>query len=300
MSEPMRHTLNLFKEDLEARGYTLYNQLLNAKDYGIPQNRERYFLVAILGDYYFKFPQKQELQLRLKDMLEDEVDEKYYLRDYQVKALECSTYESRNIERKVRTTDDICETLNTMNGGNRESMIYVPEATQKGYAEAHDGDGVYINRPHQKRGVVQQGLIQTLKTSCDDVGVVVNSNIKNINDENKTFSTLGTNCGSSTSAGGGVIVLGNYSPSGHEASRILDSNGLAPTFKENHGTINATQTSDLRIRKLTPLECYRLMGFNDEDYYKASQVCSNSQLYRQAGNSIVVNVLMAIFKELLK
>lgn len=56
----------------------------------------------------------------------------------------------------------------------------------------------------------------------------------------------------------------------------------------------------LRIRKLTPLECWRLMGFDDEDFEKASQVNSNTQLYKQAGNSIVVTVLMAILKELIK
>lgn len=55
----------------------------------------------------------------------------------------------------------------------------------------------------------------------------------------------------------------------------------------------------IRIRKLTPRECYRLMGFDDEDFDKAKEVNSDSQLYKQAGNSIVVNVLMAIFKEML-
>lgn len=54
-----------------------------------------------------------------------------------------------------------------------------------------------------------------------------------------------------------------------------------------------------RIRKLTPLECWRLMGFDDQDYYKAEKVNTQSQLYKQAGNSIVVDVLMAIFKEML-
>ena len=95
-----------------------------------------------------------------------------------------------------------------------------------------------------------------------------------------------------------INVIGNYSPSGHEASRIVHSGGLAPTVKENHGTITATNDASLRIRKLTPKECWRLMGFDDEDFNKAEKVCSNSQLYKQAGNSIVVNVLMAIFKEL--
>lgn len=97
---------------------------------------------------------------------------------------------------------------------------------------------------------------------------------------------------------GEINVIGNYSPSGHEASRIVHSDGISPTVKENHGTITATNDASLRIRKLTPKECWRLMGFDDEDVEKAATVCSNSQLYKQAGNSIVVNVLMAIFKEL--
>jgi len=94
-------------------------------------------------------------------------------------------------------------------------------------------------------------------------------------------------------------VLGNYSPSNHEASRIIDPNYVAPTFKENHGTITATQTSDLRIRKLTPRECFRLMGVKDEDYDKVAKNQSDSSLYHLAGDSIVVNVLMAIFKEMI-
>ena len=75
---------NLWQRELLKFGYTNFPQVLNAKDYGIPQNRERIFLVSILGDAWFNFPQKQELKLRLKDLLEEEVDEKYYLDDAKV------------------------------------------------------------------------------------------------------------------------------------------------------------------------------------------------------------------------
>ena len=125
----------------------------------------------------------------------------------------------------------ISPTLNTAQGGHRQPKILVPEKTKKGYTEAKDGDGVYINRPHQKRGVVQKNMIQTLKTSCSDVGVVVMKDGK------------------------------------------------------------------CNIRKLAPLECYRLMGFDDEDFHKDEKVNSNTQLYKQVGNSIVVDVLYYIFKE---
>jgi site-specific DNA-cytosine methylase len=94
-----------------------------------------------------------------------------------------------------------------------------------------------------------------------------------------------------------INVIGNYSPSGHDASRIVDENGLAPTVKENHGTVTAT-VSRLRIRKLTPKECFRLMGFDDASFEKAAQVNSNSQLYKQAGNSICVPVLEGIILSL--
>ena len=101
-------------------------------------------------------------------------------------------------------------------------LVVGPEATKKGYAEAYEGDGVYINRPHQKRGCVQKGLNQTLKTSCDDVGV--------------------------------GVKVGNYSPSGHNAASIVDSQGIAPTVMNNHGTITAIAEepyySDYSMKKI--------------------------------------------------
>ena len=74
----------LWRRKLESLGYSCYVQLLNSKDYGIPQNRNRCFMVSILGEYYYEFPQKKPLERKLKDMLEDDVDEKYYLSDEMV------------------------------------------------------------------------------------------------------------------------------------------------------------------------------------------------------------------------
>ena len=113
---------------------------------------------------------------------------------------------------------------------------------------------------------------------------------------NNVSPTLDTRC---DCLGVTVKTIGNYSPSNHNASRVVDNDGLAPTVMENHGTVTATNVSNLRIRKLTPKECWRLMGFSDEAYEKAAQVNSNSQLYKQAGNSIVVNVLTEILRNLL-
>ena len=246
---------------LESVGYQSYYKILNAKNYGIPQNRNRCFMVSILGEYSYTFPKPIPLEKRLCDVLEENVDEKYYLSDRKVQEFckankdisnyirtsgrdsldrhswdvvqigNCMPTQTRDNpnQGRIYASEGISPSLNCMEGGNRQPMI-IPENTVKGYAEAYPGDGVYINRPHQKRGVVQKDMIQTLKTSCNDVGTV---------DEM------------------------------------------------------------LKIRRLTPLECWRLMGFSDEDFRKAEAVNSNTQLYSQAGNSIVKQVLMAIFKELI-
>ena len=127
----------------------------------------------------------------------------------------------------------------------------------------------------QHRNIECNNISPTLDTRCDCLGVVVKENEmeKDIN------------------------VIGNYSPSGHNASRIVNNNGLAPTVMENHGTVTATN-DNLRIRKLTPTECFRLMAIKDEDSNKLSHL-SNATKYHLAGDSIVVNVLQAIFKSIL-
>jgi DNA (cytosine-5)-methyltransferase 1 len=259
---------NEWQHKLESLGYKSYHQNLIATDYGIPQTRNRTFMISILGEYNYTFPQPIPLKLKLKDMLEDNVSEKYYLSDKMInffKNNEIKQQEKGNgFKWNVSDGDTIGKTITTRAGARMDdNFIAIPEAAKKGYAEATDGDGVYINRPHQKRGCVQKNKIQTLKAS-PDTGVVVNSNIKNINDEKGTFSTLGTNCGSSTSAGGGVVK------------------------------------QDLRIRKLTPKECGRLMNVKNEDINKISVNQSDSSMYHIFGDSICTNILMAIFGELLE
>ena len=268
LSKKHRHNFDAYLETMESLGYTNYYQVLNAKDYSIPQNRERVFTISILGDNAFNFPPKQELKLKLKDILEDNVDEKYYLSDEQVNKIKYSKFaqEKARLQEKdysdtllardwkdpkcvevtrkygifdtdksthqagsVYDENGLAPTLDTMQGGWRQPCIEIKNATKKGYLEATDGDGVYISNIDKKRGTVQKEMIPTLKTS-PDIGCV---------------------------------------------------------------------TNNLRIRKLTPKECWRLMGFDDEDFEKAEKVNSNTQLYKQAGNSIVVNVLVEIFKNLL-
>ena len=465
LSKKHKHNFDAYIEAMNILGYNSYYEVLNAKDYGIPQNRERVYTISIrrnVDKFNFLFPKKEELKLRLKDMLEDEVEEKYYLSNAQIERIKASTYnvsktriqekdycdtlcardwkdpkcvqvgkldiKGQDIIKRVYSDKGISPTLTDMQGGNRqpkiithiipqtvkvrkypvnipllqnylrnrkhnlgmsnkeiaeklevpittvehwfrkdscfsipepdiwyrlkevlcfnldifdesimtfeeregvyekadrvydekglaptltqqEEKILIKNATKKGYDEAVDGDSVNLQYPdsNTRRGRVGHQVSQTLMAN-DNIGVVE-----------------------------GIKVIGNYMPSGHDASRIVDSNGLAPTIKENHGTITATiikpklinnnkrlkrlvdktefregkvlnmdlynQTTNenisqcltephhntqrlfdgYRIRKLTPKECWRLMGFDDEDFEKAKNIpMSNTQLYKQA------------------
>ena len=91
ISKKHRHNFDNYLQEMESLGYINYYQVLNAKDYGIPQNRERVFTVSILGDEDFTFPPKQELKLKLKDMLEDFVSDNYFLTNEQIKRIETTT-----------------------------------------------------------------------------------------------------------------------------------------------------------------------------------------------------------------
>ena len=226
-------------ERLQQMGYKNFWKVLNAKHYGVPQNRERVFVVSILDDLDYEFPKPFPLEKQLKDYLETNVDEKYYLSDkmidFFVKNSERNKQKGNGFRFTPKKINDInvFKTITTRSGSRMDdNFIIVPEKTIRGYKEAEDGDGVYINRPHQKRGVVQKGKIQTLTTRPDTPGVVVDQ-------------------------------------------------------------------PPLRIRKLTPLEAWRLMGIDDEDFYKVKATgMSDAQLYKQAGNAIVVDVLYYIFKQM--
>lgn len=151
VSKKFKPQFEIVLDSLDKAGYNNYWQVLNAKDYGIPQNRERVFIVSIRKDIdngCFKFPEPFELKLRLKDMLDDEVDEKYYI--------------SKKIE----------DVMYKETGS--QHCVMVKEATKKGYAEAGEGDSVNFDQPNSKtrRGRVGHSIAQTL-TTLPQQGVVV-------------------------------------------------------------------------------------------------------------------------------
>ena len=160
-------------ESLEQAGYNNYWQVLNAKDYGIPQNRERVFIVSIRKDIdtgTFRFPEGFPLQLKLKDMLEDGVDYKYFLSERAIAGIQNSTYERKQ---HIVQEKDWCDTLLARDYKDPK-CVRVKEATKRGFAEAVEGDSINFEQPNSKtrRGRVGHGVAQTLTTSPQQ-GVVV-------------------------------------------------------------------------------------------------------------------------------
>ena len=300
LSVKHRHNFDAYLEIMENLGYENHYQVLNAKDYGIPQNRERVFTISILGEQDFIFPTKQELKLKLKDMLEDEVDEKYYLSEDKINSISHWKAYQKPFE-KVQGKNSIVPTLTARGAGEehsgmitysdrleettnlQEECLHIKNATKKGYKEAYYGDSVNLAYPKSetRRGRVGKEVSQTLQCN-DNMGVVDSYVSKKYSDFEKE--------------NGYIPEL--FNP--YNKKEITD---IVPTQSTQCGSTTSSATvllkDNLRIRKLTPKECFRLMGFDDEDFEKASQVNSNAQLYKQAGNSIVVQVLEAIFRELL-
>src|SRR5699024_9899279 len=237
-------------------------------------------------NYVELLPQLQtEVPTRLVDVLEDEVDEKFYLSDEKVKKLNCMR--GGGLEPKVAV---IGNTSNTGHGSHNvhnvegirptiqardhkgPKQIPVREATKQGYALAEQGDSVNVTYPDSKtrRGRVGKQMAQTLQAGEVNQGVVIQPY--------KDKTEYGW----------------------HFEQAVYDSQGITRTVKANGGSGNIPKTIEgLRIRKLTPLEYWRLQGFTDEQFYKAKDSgVSNSQLYKQSGNSVTVNVVDAIVKEL--
>lgn len=207
---------------LTRQGYTNFTEVLNAKNFGVPQNRERVFMVSVLGSAWYNFPQPQRVTTCIADILEDEVDSKYYLSDTMLKGF--TKHTERHSER-----------------GN--GFKFKPNDLEK---------------------------VARCVSTCE--GVRQTSNF--------------------------IKVVGNLDTKHEEQSRIYSTDGISPTIQTCQG--GGRQPKVLlkeNIRRLTPKECFRLMGVSDKDFEKLIGI-SDTQLYKLAGNSIVVPVLEGIFRNL--
>lgn len=445
VGEKHKHNFIRWLRVLENMGYQNFWKVQNAKDYGVPQNRERVFVVSILGCGQYLFPNPIKLEKRLKDVLEENVDEKYYLSDkliqgFLAKQARGDTFATRGIN--VREKDSYASTLtarmwkmgitdnyieepialdeqnncvrkdgtvgtlttdrsspkhnnrviepicvasrgrengqelevqtepvtNTITSVQKDNYIVEPRVIggigEKSFGKQYrqgnriyssdaisptlqanngnaSGGSVLINEPNvltpkrteygkqirkeYESGTVkesrhnmteleprQDGISNTLTSVQKDnmlleptvqqIGNIVHTGNWNNPERGRIYSANGVSPALSTMQGGGlepkIITEWNYMNSSHNASRIVNKEGISPTVMENHGTVTAVK-QNYRIRKLTPRECWRLMGVKDEQFNKLHGI-SNSQLYKLAGNSIVVDVLMGIFKNLLQ
>lgn len=324
--------------DLSELGYTNYWKVLNAKNFGIPQSRERVFIVSVRNDIAqnnFCFPQEIPLLRKLKDLLEDNVDEKYYLSEnaigrlikknnrlirnlenpdvssciiagyYKVDGRNNQYISDNNVKRITGIYDSenkthqagsiynpigISPTLTTMsNGGNKQPFILVHEGTKKGYTEAREGDSINIAYPNNisKRGRVGKNVSQTILTS-PNIAVLENSKeFSQPKVQDRIYDSKGIYP---------TVIASGFKPKIAERKMFNSFNNkmitdIAPTQTCSCGNVTSTAAilvsedfkTYMRIRKLTPLECWRLMGFDDKDFYKAKSVgISDTQLYKQA------------------
>ena len=262
LSKKHRHNFDAYIESMRQLGYVSSFQVLNAKDYGIPQNRERVFTVSIREDVWdrkynnsnaFDFPKPRELKKKLKDMLEDEVDEKYFISENMMNYFMGVNQKPSKFPRKERFLANI----NRKDQDRANSITTAP-------GQRPTDNFIKVNlKTDLCNKLVKEGVVK-----------------------------------------GGEVINHSYTTS--EQRNTLDkyiesNNGVMPTLTTRPDCLGyATLPPNVRIRKLTPKECWRLMGFDDSDIEKAQAVgISNAQLYKQAGNSIVVDVLVAILEKLL-
>ena len=252
--------------------YHLHWKVLNAKKHGIPQNRERVFLIGIRDDHdnTFTWPEDEELTKRLKDVLENEVDDKYFLSHERIGTI-------TKAERRIGWTDaDKKDSANCIISGYHKQptdgeYIKVNSATSKGYEEATEGDSINFSVPNSqtRRGRVGKGVAQTLDTACNQ-GVMIGA-FRGRNPNNASDRTTGA-----------------PTEQRLEINQQGTSNTITTVQKDN------VVVDNYKIRRLTPRECFRLMDFPDTFTWPVS----DSQAYKQAGNSIVVRVLEKIIKNL--
>lgn len=222
---------------LEEMGYQSYWEDMSAVDFGIPQTRNRTFMISIYGNYNYKFPKTMPLKLRLKDLLESNVDEKYYLSDSQIEDVKhWNAYEKPLEKMEQIDKNEISPTLTTRTGAYAAGMILIKNKTKKGYLEATEGDGIDISsRMESHRGTVQKDKAQTITTmGGENIGVVVKDETTKIN------LKRGYSCEikqESKDDINDVDVIGNYSKSNYNQTSIVGKNGLAPTVTENHGQV---------------------------------------------------------------
>ena len=290
VGKKFKETFDLFTQELEEYGYNVYWKVLNAKDYGVPQNRERVYLLFIkkeLDNGKFKFPDSTPLTKTLDDVLDQNVDEKYYINSNKAEELIQNLIDRQGISNIISQTAVLV---------NRKSIGEKTDIAPTLLARDYKG----LANKKWAAGVIEWKRIDS-EVKMEEVNRI--GNIYGFNGGNYAGNVYGVN-GTTPTIRTYQGVNNPQNPS-DRAKGIHTEQRLEPNYKGISNTITSVQKDNLvleqfalRIRKLTPNECFRLMGFSDNEFKRAEAIESNTQLYKQAGNSIVVDVLYYIFKEL--
>jgi len=260
LSKKHKHNFKNYLKKLEDLGYKNHHKVLDASDFGIPQSRERVFVVSVREDirHNFSFPQEKKLGKTLNNILEENVEEKYYL-------------------------DKEFEVLNKINKNNQRKLDQVAKLNIKG-------------RDSIKRIYNPSGLAPTLTSMGGghrEPKIMQSRGVCNQNRDAIEVYKIGA-------------YRGRYNEDGSTSQQLeirddYITNTLTTVQKDNY-----VIEDYYKVRKLTPLECWKLMGFDNQDYYKAKDEMekvfyygndrSDTRLYKAAGNSIVVPVLEELFK----
>ena len=251
--------LNVIGEMAE-RGYSIEWKVYNSKDYGVPQNRERVYIVGYIGERCTSglLPIKRESTAVIE----------------QVGNLRKTNSFGGNPQTgRVYSTAGIAPTLNTCGGGDREPKIISARACLTPDREEKRQNG---------RRLKDEGEPAFTLTSQDRHGVLIRSANK------QGYMTA--------QVGDGVDLA--YPDSETRRGRVQPQRSNTLTTSDNLGVLVDDET--IQIRKLTPKECWRLQGFTDKQFERAAAVNSNSQLYKQAGNAVTVNVVEEIGKHIMK
>lgn len=278
-------------------GYNSYFTVLNAKDYGVPQNRERVFIVSVRKDIDFTFTSPDPIPLTrcLRDLCDRDVDEKYYL--------------SEKMMRNISAVDSKCEAI-TPRDIDTDMAHTITATVHKMHRAGWDN---YVSEHFVKDGI--RCDISTGAPTIKQVGQLVPDAKFSNPERGRVYDDLGLSPTLNTVSGGGLqpkILVKEATEKGYAEAEEGDSiNFERATANTRRGRVGkgisntilaepsmAVVMPKLRVRRLTPIECFRLMGFTDEDFNRIPSSISDTQRYHMAGNSIVVDVLMALFRQI--
>ena len=325
VSKKFKSEFEMVLSDLDEAGYNSYYKVLDAKHYGIPQNRERVFIISIRKDLdngLFNFPEPFDNGIKLKDILEDRVDEKFYLSDDRVQKF-LSNFNQPDLPVTTRNSD-ISSTIRSTYYKNGERNIYENIENGKGYegivelnkpvrlgniygnqfgpgyaGNVWDKNAICPTLMTMQGGGRQSHMIENPQNSyCIDANYYKGTTPEEYIKKHRRQLIFEDESVKTPQVTGIEKADGCYTNQSSSFVRKPLAN-LNRTIKAN--THDAGVYDGIRIRKLTPRECFRLMGFSDQDFDAAQNAgISATQLYKQAGNSIVVDVLYYIYVELYK